>query len=375
MAYDYPTAFSSWGPEEEAAIDRVLASGQWTMNGETAAFEDYFAAYHGRKYGVMTNSGSSANLVATAALFHVKDNPLRRGDRAVVPAMAWSTTYSPLMLHDLDLVVADVDAGWNAVPNRSELMNSPRVRLLVLCPVLGNPANYAEWGVWNDLRDTFVIEDACESLGAHQDGKLCGTFGMISTFSFFYSHQVSAVESGICLTDDPELYRLMKMVRAHGWTRDVEKADLFDSEYRFEIPGLNVRPTEIYAAVASEQFRKLPTFIEARRANYFDFLGLTEDFPITPVKQNGFMSPFGLHFTVADNATRLRLVTALRAESIDCRQPCGGSFLRHPYSARWQNQRTPFADRIHDTGMFLGNPPWPAPDLIERAVAVMRRVL
>jgi CDP-6-deoxy-D-xylo-4-hexulose-3-dehydrase len=373
MAYEFPTGHSHWDKLEREAINRVLDSEWVTMGEETAALESEFAAYIGRKYAVATNSGSAANQIATAALFHLKDNPLRVGDRAVVPAIAWATTFAPLVQSGLDLRVADTDATWNAVP--LIVTSTPVPRLIVTCPVLGNPAYYAGWEKAAAVTKAYLIEDACESLGASVDGKLCGTFGLMSTFSGFYSHQLSAIELGLVGTNDAECYRLLRMLRSHGWTRDVQKAETFDDEYRFEIFGFNCRPSEVNSAVARVQLRKLPGFIAERRHNYQHFIGLTKDLDITPVRENGFMSPFGFQFSVTDNATRLRLVTALRAASIDCRLPAGGSFLRHPYSARWQNQSTPNADRIHDTGMFLGNPPWPAPDLIERAVAVMRLVL
>ncbi|MCH7833367.1 MAG: aminotransferase class I/II-fold pyridoxal phosphate-dependent enzyme [Proteobacteria bacterium] len=105
-------AADTWGPEERAAIDRVVKSGRYTIGPEVAAFEEAFAAYHGKKHAVMVNSGSSANLIAVAALFHKKEKPLERGDEVIVPAVSWSTTYHPLQQYGLKLRFVDVARRW-----------------------------------------------------------------------------------------------------------------------------------------------------------------------------------------------------------------------------------------------------------------------
>lgn len=374
MTYDHPTAFSAWSTEERAAIERVLASGRLTAGPEVAAFERELADYHGRRHCVMVNSGSSANLVATAALFHRAEKPLKRGDKALVPAIAWATTYAPLVQHGLDLVLMDVDDGWNADPFGLE--DPAGIRLVVGCSILGNPAQLGTLNTVAGVLDAYFLNDDCESLGASTNGKTTGAFGLMATESFFFSHQVSAIEGGAVLTDDDECNRLCRMLRAHGWLRDVQPAERFEDEYRFEIFGFNVRSDEIRAAVAREQLRKLPGFIKARRENDALFRRLAASLPVTFPPWNGSPSPFSLHFTVdAGQEARRRLVGALRAASIDCRLPTGGSFTKSPYGLPWANQPTPKADLIHVTGMFCGNPPWSAPDLIKRLAEVIRRTL
>lgn len=367
----YPTAFSSWGREERAAIDRVIRSGRFTMGEEVAAFEREFANWHGRRYGVMANSGSSANLVAVAALFQKQDRPLRRGDKVIVPALAWSTTYAPLVQHGLELILADCDETWNA--------NDPppsvdEASLVVCCSILGNPARMLGWQEAASRRCP-IIEDNCESLGAGKYGRLCGTFGTMSTSSFFYSHQISAIEGGMILTDDYELAMLCRVLRAHGWTRDIDPAQSFDEEYKFAAFGYNVRPLEMHAAIAREQLKKQDAFKWARVKNLEHFVAATASLPIQQQLYVGEPNPFGLAFLVKDSETRARLAAALRENSIDCRLPTGGSFRLHPYGKPWRDQQTPRADDIHRRGMFLGNAPFDISDKIERAVGVMRKVL
>lgn len=371
----YPTAFSCWGDEERAAIACVLASGRLTQGAQVEAFEAEFAAYHGRKHGVMVNSGSSANLVAVAAMHHLR--MIKPGQTAIVPAIAWSTTYAPLVQYGLDLRIVDVDESWNANPQKLRDIND--VSLIVACSVLGNPADLPTWESAAGVLDIPLLEDNCESLGAVAlDGRRCGTFGLASTFSFFYSHQISAIEGGMILTDEWNFAESCRLLRAHGWTRDLHGIPLslkFALEYDFHGYGYNVRGLELHAAIAREQLRKLPRFTAMRQANAAVFRALTVDLPIAHPYENGTANPFGLAFMLHEPARRDALAAALRAASIDCRMPTGGSFTRHPYGQRWAQQTTPEADAIHDGGLFLGNGPLDLAEQIYRAVAVMREVL
>ena len=384
MNWDHPTAFWEYGPEEHAAIDRVIQSGQFTMGPEVKAFEEEFAAYHGMRHGIMVNSGSSANLIAVATLFHKRDNPLKRGDVAVVPAIAWSTTYAPLVQYGLELQVIDVDDTWNAnVHDRDNAAKICKAKLMIGCSVLGNPAPLNYMKTLCGQAGTYMIEDNCESIGASSAGKLCGTFGLMNTFSFFITHQLSGIEGGMILTDDDECAALCRVLRAHGWTRDVQKPDSFTHEYDFRAMGYNVRPVEMHAAVARVQLNKLSAGMVARRENYYDFRNTASEagLQLTFVEDGGTMNPFGIHFLCPPRdvapimETRSRVVSALRANSIDCRLPTGGSFRMHGYGKPWRDQPTPVADLIHRDGLFIGNAPWPIPEKIEKAIGVIKGAL
>lgn len=376
----YPTAFSLWGSEERAAMNRVWESGQLTMGSEVRAFEEEFAAFHDREHAIMVNSGSSANLVAVAALFCKSVNPLRRDDDsyrglfAAVPALAWATTYAPLVQHGLKLLLADCDGTWNA-PLGDPDSGRGLPRVAVICSILGNPCYGQEWETAAILNGCYLIEDNCESFAAMDvAGTLCGTRGVMSTFSFFWSHQISAVEGGMILTDNEDLADKCRMLRAHGWTRDVKPAAEFADEYDFQVMGYNVRPLEMHAAVAREQLKKAYGFRDERLANSLLFKRRIEGLPISVPETSGYPNPFGLHFTCETEADRAVLVAALRANGIDCRLPTGGSLRLHKYGAAYANQPTPNADNIHRRGLFLGNAPFDITDKIEKAVKVMRAV-
>ncbi len=369
----FPTAFSSWAPNddghEDRAYKRTYASGRLTMGPEVAAFEEEIATYHGRRHAIAVNSGSSANFVAVAALRERGNDDLNWVN---VPAIAWSTTYSCwVMLGTDNLNILDVDDTWNAPLNRGRTV----FNVVVACSILGNPAYLYDWHSWAIEKGVPLWEDNCESLGARtKDGRLCGTFGDLSTGSGFYSHQCSAAEFGWILTDDDELARLCKLIRNHG--NDGWGNIDFEKTYNFTCMGTNVRPQEVNAAVAREQLKKLDEFVIERRANVTYFESLCEDLPVIfQQKTSPFTSPFALTFTCESQEARRRLVTAFNVNGIDARMPTGGSFLIHPYSRRWQNQLTPIADQIHRTSLFIGNAPWPIPEKIELAVKVMKEML
>lgn len=348
------------------------------MAGETEAFERECADFHGRKHGIMTNSGSSANLVAVAALFNTSKGPLRRhddsfrGQRALAPAVAWSTTYSPLHLFGLKIVLSDVDATWNAQAPDGDALP----RLLVLCPILGNPGYGAEWLNAAVRAGSYLLEDACESFGAvYSDGKLCGTKGHLSTLSFFYSHQISGIEGGMILTDDDELADWCRVIRAHGWTRDIRRPERFEDEYDFvTLDAFNVRPVEMHAAIAREQLKKAEAFQRARIENLMRFVTQIAGLPIKMQVSNGVQNPFGIAFTCERVADRADLVAALRANRIDCRLPTGGSYRLHKYGRACAGQSTPVADFVHRHGLFLGNAPYDIGEKIDKAVKVIRAV-
>lgn len=375
MQYDYPTAFKDWGREEIDALDRVIASGSHTMGEEVEAFEHEFAAFQGARHAIMVNSGSSANLIMVAALCHMQDRPLKRGDQVAVPAIAWSTTYAPLVQYGLEPVLLDVGPDWCA-DAYSKRMDPQNARLVVGCSILGSPTDSEAWASVAGVLDAHYVEDNCESLGSIDvTGHRTGTRGLMNTFSFFYSHQISAIEGGMVTTDSEECADLCRMLRAHGWTRDLVKTRSFHKDYSFILMGYNVRPTEMHAAVARVQLKRMPELTKWRRKNLETFRLLTSDLPVCPPASRGTPDPFGIAFTVASPTAREKLVFALRSNSIDCRLPTGGSFRKHPYAIRWFDQATPEADEIHECGMFLGNGPVDLTEKIERAVSVMRGVL
>jgi len=377
----YELAASTWGEEEKAAIEGVLAAGRYTMGEQVAAFEREFADYFGAAHGIMVNSGSSANLVAVAALAHKAERPLRRGDEVIVPAISWATTYHPLQQYGLKLRFVDVELdSLNIDVSKLEAALTPRTRAIVPVSILGNPAALDVIRAFADAHGLYVLEDNCESMDAELNGRKTGTFGDLNTFSFFFSHHISTMEGGMILTDDQELADLCRCLRAHGWTRDLPAdtslyqrgaSDHFEA-YRFILPGYNVRPLEMEAAVGRQQLKKLPGFTAARRRNLALFQELfAGDDRFIIQKENGKSSTFC--FTIILNPARRpdreKVFAALKDADIGFRIITGGCFLRHDVLKYYDYD---IVDRIenaytaHDLGFFVGNHPFDLTPQIQR---------
>lgn len=383
----YELAAPSWGPEEAAAAKAVIDSGFYTMGANVKAFEEEFAAYHGMKHGIMVNSGSSANLIAVAALAYKADRPLQRGDEVIVPVISWATTYHPLQQYGLKLRFVDVDLQTlNIDVTQLEKALTPRTKAIVAVSILGNPAALDVMRKFADQHGLYLLEDNCESMDAELNGRKAGTFGHLNTFSFFFSHHISTMEGGIILTDDTELAHLCRSLRAHGWTRDLppdspvfqKKGNDFFEAYRFVLPGYNVRPLEIEAAIGREQIKKLPGFTAQRRKNlalFQELFGNDDRFIIQ--KENGKSSAFS--FTIILNPARKidrnKAFAALKDADIGYRIITGGNFLRHDVIRHYEYEvvggGVPNADLAHDHGFFVGNHPFDLTPQITRLREVL----
>jgi CDP-6-deoxy-D-xylo-4-hexulose-3-dehydrase len=362
--YWYPTAFSHWGDEEREAMARVIASNRFTMGPEVEAFEAELAAFNQRKHAVMVNSGSSANLIAVAAMMLPAEG--NTGHLVSIPALAWATTYAPFVQHGCDLKLRDCDDTWCAPTD----FGDEGLDLRVACSILGNPADVDQRVVAGAN-----LNDDCEAFGATIDGRPTASFGTIATQSFYWSHQLSAIEGGACLTNDDDLAQTMRMLRDHGMTRSVYRPAKFEEEYDFRLFGYNVRPLEMHAAIAREQLLKVHAFKAARRRNWSLFARLTEGFPIRlPTMEEG-SSPFSIHFEAPSPQRRRDLVRNLRVNGIDCRLPTGGSFRLHKYGEPWRGQETPRADKIHETGLFIGNAPYDIEEKVTRAANIIKETM
>jgi CDP-6-deoxy-D-xylo-4-hexulose-3-dehydrase len=385
----YDLAASSWGEEEIHALQCVIQGGRFTMGEQVAAFEREFAAYFGMRYGVMVNSGSSANLASIAALFYKHDRPLQRGDEVIVPAISWSTTYHPLQQYGLKLRFVDVELDTlNMDVSKLEQALTPRTRLIVAVSILGNPAQLDAIQNFARAHDLYFMEDNCESMDAELNGRKTGTFGDLNTFSFFFSHHISTMEGGMALTDDEELCHLLRAMRAHGWTRDLPPdsplftrrgIDHFEA-YRFILPGYNLRPLEFSGAIGREQLKKLPAMTAMRRRNLALFQKLfAGDDRFIIQRENGKSSSFSFTMILnpARGIDRDRVFTALRQADIGFRIITGGCFLRHDvikfYDYAIVGGAIPNAELAHDRGFFVGNCPQDLTPQIETLREVLDR--
>lgn len=383
----YPLASTTWDEAEYAAMNQVIVSGTFTMGAHVAAFEQAFANYLGVKHCVMVNSGSSANLLMVAALFFRQNNPLKRGGEVIVPAVSWSTTYYPLQQYGLKLKFVDIDIetlNYDLAQLSGAVTGN--TRMIVAVNLLGNPNDF---GVINKIigaRDIVLIEDNCESLGAVYQDRQAGTFGLMGSFSSFFSHHISTMEGGVVATDDEELHHILLSLRAHGWTRNLPRHNMvcgeksgnaFEESFRFVLPGYNVRPLELSGAIGIEQLKKLPDLIQVRRENAAAFVETMARFPHFLVqKEIGASSWFGFSLIVREDApfSREQVLAKLTEKDIESRPIVAGNMLKQEV-IKWFDYtvhgQVVNAEQIDRNGFFVGNHHYP----LQKQFAVLTKAL
>ena len=366
----YPLASSTWDEKEIEAINSVIAKDMYTMGEGVKQFEDDFSKFFGSKYSVMVNSGSSANLIAVAALFYTTEPKLKRGDEVIVPAVSWSTTFYPLYQYGLKLKFIDVDLHTlNFDLEQLKAAISDKTKMILAVNLLGNPNDFDAIKEIIGNRDILLMEDNCESMGATYNGKFTGTFGIMGTFSTFYSHHMATMEGGVVCTDDEELYHILLCLRAHGWTRHLPKENKisnksdnwFEESFRFLLPGYNVRPIEMSGVIGIEQLKKLPAFLEQRRKNAELFVSLFNDNPTFYIQEEiGNSSWFGFSLIIKPNANvdRLAIVKKLEENGIDCRPIVTGDFTKNEVLKYFDYEifgKVKNANYLDTKGLFVGN--------------------
>lgn len=369
----FPLATSSWDEKERKAMHDVIASDHFSMGEKVRQFEADFAQYLGSQYCVMVNSGSSANLLMIAALRYTKNDRLRLmpGDEVIVPAVSWSTTYYPLYQYGLKIKFVDIDL---------ETLNfdlaalaeavSHKTKAIFCVNLLGNPNDFDAVRNIIGKRDIILLEDNCESMGATFDGRQAGTFGVMGSFSSFFSHHISTMEGGLIATDDEELYQIMLSLRAHGWTRNLPKDNLvttpksdnpFDESFRFVLPGYNLRPLELSGALGIEQVKKLPRLVQERRHNADRLKDALGNHPVVILqKEIGQSSWFGFSLIIrpGSGVTRNDIIERLNGLGFETRPIVTGNFAKNEVVKYFDYEihgELKNAEYVDQNGLFIGN--------------------
>lgn len=390
MSFQYPLATATWDEAEYQALQDVISSGMFTMGPKVAQFERDFASYIGSKYAVMVNSGSSANLLMVGALFYTKNLRLKLhpGDEVIVPAVSWSTTYYPLYQYGLKIKFVDIDLQTlNYDLGQLRLAVTEKTRAIMAVNLLGNPNDFSVIQNIIGERDIILIEDNCESLGAEFEGKKAGTFGVMGSFSTFFSHHISTMEGGLVTTDDEEIYQILLSLRAHGWTRNLPKENLvcgtksddkFEESFRFILPGFNVRPLEMSGALGIEQVKKLPYLIAERRKNGVLLQNaLANHAEILIQSEVGQSSWFGFSLVIKPGSylTRKVLIEKLTGLGFECRPIVAGNFAKNQVVKYFNSEvhgQLKNADYIDENGLFIGNHHYPIQSAFEALASIFK---
>jgi dTDP-4-amino-4,6-dideoxygalactose transaminase len=369
----YPLAMDNWDEREREAISQVVKSNRFTMGEQVRLFESEVAAKFGSKFAVMVNSGSSANLLMLTATKILLGNKFGKNPNIIVPAVSWSTTYTPAYYLGYKLRFVDVDAehfGLN-LGNVESAVDENTVAILAV-NLLGSASDLAQLKHLAEQKNILFLEDNCESLGAELEGQFTGSFGLMGTHSSFFSHHINTMEGGWVTTDDEEAYQILVSLRAHGWSRELPETsrfktsgvrDWFTSQFEFVLPGMNFRPLEMEAAIGRVQLAKVDQMIEMRRQNARTFIQYVGSLPLVTIqKPLGNSSWFAFAIVFEDNKRRGQVAETLKAAGVECRPIVTGNFIRQPV-LNFLNYEVSggleIADKLHDCGMYIGNHPLP----------------
>lgn len=370
--FSYPLVVPTFGSEEvKEALDSLLSS-YVTMGKKCQRFESDFSKYIGTKHGLLVNSGSSANLIALSILSSPEiNNPIKPGDEIITPAITWSTTVFPIYNIGAIPVFIDCDPTSMTIDiDQIEKAISSKTKAIMPVHLLGNPCNMEKIMEIAHENNLYVIEDCCEAHGAKIGDKMVGSYGDLSTFSFFFSHHISTIEGGILLSNNDSFINIGKSVRAHGWIRErtdkqefINKYSNYDPRFLFVHSGYNLRPTEIQGAFGIHQLPKLNEFVSIRTAAahfLIENLKKFDNYLILPkFLKNLQQSWFGFAIIVKKDApfTRKEFSHYLEEHGVENRPIMGGNFVKQPVS-KSQRYRTinnlPNSQLIFENGIFLG---------------------
>jgi len=327
-------------------------------------FEKEWSEWLGKKYSVFVNSGSSANL---AALYSLLLSGKLRNNKIIVPAVSWVTTVTPAVQFGMEPIMCECDEdnlGLN-IEHLKQIIKEHDPSSIILVHVLGFPNHMNEIVELCKEYNIRLIEDTCESIGSEYEGKKLGTFGDLSTFSFYFGHHMSTIEGGMISTDDEELYHILLSIRSHGWDRDLPKSKQielrkkynigdFRSLYTFYYPGFNLRATDLQAFIGLEQLKKLDLIVKNRNLNYQKYHeGIkNNEWKINPPKDS-FISNFS-YPVITKNIKEL--VEKLTENNVECRPLICGSINEHPFwYERYGKQDLPISKKVHEYGLYLPN--------------------
>lgn len=368
----------------ESLIDWLKTDPQLTKGPMVTEFEKKWSQWLGKKYSVFVNSGSSANL---AAVYSLIISGKMKNKKMVVPSVSWVTTVTPAIHLGLEPIMCECDPdnlGLN-IDHLKKIIEEESPASIILVHVLGIPNRMDEIMKLCKDHDILLIEDTCEAMGSTYDDKKVGTFGDLSTFSFYFGHHMSTIEGGMISTDDIELYHILLSIRSHGWDRDLPKEKQehlrkkygigdFRSLYTFYYPGFNLRSTDLQAFIGLGQLEKIDDIIRIRNRNYLRYQNGIKD-GVWKIKEpgNSFVSNFA--YPLITNNIK-ELVCALEENNIACRPLICGSINEHPFwYEKYEKKDLPISKDVHENGLYLPNNHQMTEDEVDRVIEIVNKYL
>jgi Predicted pyridoxal phosphate-dependent enzyme apparently involved in regulation of cell wall biogenesis len=379
--YWYPLSVATFDVEEVIAAVDSMCSFRTTMWEKTRSFETAFSKIFKHNETIMVNSGSSADLLIAFALVNPMAKLLNPGDEVLVPSVTWPTQIWSAMMAGLKVRLVDTDPlTLNMDLQDMEAKISPKTRAISLVHLMGNPCDMDKVMAICKKHDLILIEDCCESLGAKFNKQPVGTFGTACSYSFFFSHHITTMEGGMIGCQDDRLSDLFRLLRAHGWARNVkhmhvEPAAGLDPRYMFLNWGFNVRPTELQAGFGLIQLERQAGFHEQRKKNaahFQNFLQQHKNFMnLMKVHQKAECSWFALPIILTPECPFKKddFLHYLESQGVETRPVVAGNLAFQPVCKLFpdlQAEHLQGSSQVHDRGFYLGLYPIDSIDLLDR---------
>ena len=357
----------------------IMASNKLSMGDEVSRFELSFAKWQGCNYAVMVNSGSSANLILLQSLVNLKR--IRSGARIGVSAVTWATNVMPII--QMGCIPVLIDVNLQLLNITLESVRKHRIDCLFITHLLGfhgDIVNIAEYCQNNNI---ILLEDTCESLGTVVSDRKLGNFGLASTFSTFVGHHMSTIEGGLVCTNDSELNMMLRMVRSHGWDRNVSpeqreslrtawNIDDFHGPYTFYNLAYNVRPTEISGFIGSVQLEYVDCANKARR-NIFSIIKPKINSKTSIYTVDIDVPAFAIPIVCKNVETKNYCAQLFKDAGIETRPIVSGNMSRQPFMIEYA-EHMPNADKIHENGLYIPNHADLSNQDIERILSVISQI-
>ncbi len=351
---------------------KVIKSRKITMGEKTKLFEKTVENSLKIKYALMVNSGSSANLLAAFASCNpLRKNRFKPGDHALIQSLCWPTSLWPLVYTGLKIDFIDIDPKTLNVNAEDIIKNvKKKTKVILIINVLGLSPDIKKIRKFCSLKKIILIEDNCEGLGAKYEDKYLGSFGDFSTFSFFYSHQITSGEGGMIACKKKKDYEILKSLRSHGWSRDKKISNKYpqlDPRYIFINSGFNLRPTDIQAAIGISQFRRLKNFKNIRIHNRDKIIKNLKSHPKWNNQFNFIevpkeISPSYMVFPILLNPKykkkKIKFINHIESLGLQTRPIISGNFTKQPssklYKLNQSNKKFPGSDEVQNLGFVIG---------------------
>ena len=374
--FKYPLLHDGFSPTDIKEGVKVLKSKQITISKITKKFEKAFAKKIGAKHALMVNSGSSANLLAAFASCNpMRKNIFKKNDEFLIPAICWSTSLWPFVQAGMKPVFVDADINTlNISTEDLKKKITKKTKVLMMVHVLGNSSNMQEIKNICKKKNIILIEDTCESLGTKYKKKFLGTFGDFGTFSFYYSHQITSGEGGMIVCHNDKDYDILLSLRSHGWARNLinqkkyeRKFKKLDNRFIFLNNGFNVRPTEIQAAIANNQFKRLEILKKLKKKNHQKIISSivnnknwNNQFTFINENRNINSSWFGLSILINKPYVKKKkkFLDFLTQSGVENRPIISGNFINQPsfklFNFKAKKNTLKNSQEIEDRGFFIG---------------------